>query len=382
MKLTHHNRGRGLLDRLLVGAAVPALATCLAAPIAFHATPVLAQVDEIIVQARKRDESIQDTPVIVYALDEEALERYGVNTIDDLGTVVPGLGIVNSGGAVQAQINIRGVDSGAIGVGLDQAVALNIDGVQVSNAEFIRSGQFDLERVEVLKGPQALFFGKNSPGGIISLVSAGPTDEFFAEGRIGYETASERPFGHAIVAGPVTDVLGVRLAASYTDSEGWFENTDPDVKFKNLPNFDELIVRGTVVYEPNEVFAATGKVAYSSQEGGDFFFSELIGCDPTSAFVQAFAPGEDCTLNFKGSTGDLSQNPLYDPSVAPEQREDPFSEYQNLVASLELDYAISDDLQLTSITGFTEIQNDRNDNLIPGRNFGLPFPGPIQLCRR
>ncbi len=356
--------------RLMVGLAAPVLAyvahatmplaVMLMAPTAAHAQN--AQIEEIVVQARRRDETVQEAPVIVYALDEEALNRYGATSIEELANIVPGMSIIDTS-PVQGQVNLRGVESGAIGVGIDQAVAINIDGVQVSNAEFLRSGQFDLAGVEVLKGPQALYFGKNSPGGIIVLKSADPTDEFYIETRAGYESAAERPYGHFIISGPLTEALGGRLAVSYTESEGWFENTAPGTANSDLPNYDELIVRGTLKAEMDS-FDITAKVAYAERDGADFFFGELIDCDPTA--IQGFVPNADCSLDYEGSTSDPLTRANYDPTFAPEHANEPYTDYSNLVVGIEFNNDISDNLVFSGITGYTRIDNQRSDNLLPG----------------
>src|SRR5205085_768240 len=103
-------------------------------------------------------------------------------------------------------------------------VSLNVDGLSLSNGLAFGSGMFDVSQVEVLKGPQALFYGKSSPGGVISLRTADPTDQLEVIGRVSYEFEGREPRGEVIVSGPLSPSLGARVAASYSNGEGWFRN--------------------------------------------------------------------------------------------------------------------------------------------------------------
>src|SRR6202000_2068844 len=104
------------------------------------------------------------------------------------------------------------LSTSALDPGVDQSVSLNIDGLQLSQGLAYASSFFDMQQVEVLKGPQALFYGKSSPGGVISIRTADPTDRFEVIARAGYEfDASERQ-GQFIVSGPITDTLKARFA--------------------------------------------------------------------------------------------------------------------------------------------------------------------------
>ena len=143
-----------------------------------QATPEV-DMNDIIVTARKRDERLIDVPVAITAVTSSELSRSAINGTDALARKIPGFIVGEGAGTVQGgSISLRGIsaaDSNPLG---DQAVSFNIDGVQVARSSIRRMGDFDIAGVEVLKGPQALFFGKNSPGGIISTRTADPTDRF------------------------------------------------------------------------------------------------------------------------------------------------------------------------------------------------------------
>ena len=165
---------------------------------------------DIVVTARKRDEKLQDVPVIISAFNKQQLEAYGAGGIEDVAFLTPGFLVDEGGGVGQGTITLRGITTGNLNLASDQAVSINIDGVQLSNADALRFGQYDLDQFELLKGPQALYFGKNSPGGIISLRTSDPTRDVFVEARSSYEFTGDETIGELTISGPITSTLGAR----------------------------------------------------------------------------------------------------------------------------------------------------------------------------
>ena len=161
---------------------------------------------EIIVTARRRDERLIDVPVAITAIDSVTISRSAINGVDALARRIPGLVVGEGGGTVQGgSIALRGISAADTNPLGDQAVSFNIDGVQVARSAVRRVGSFDVAGVEVLKGPQALFYGKNSPGGIISTRTADPTDRFEIGGNIGYEFNADEVRGEGFISGDCHD---------------------------------------------------------------------------------------------------------------------------------------------------------------------------------
>src|SRR5690606_10265777 len=121
-------------------------------------------------------------------------------------------------------VSIRGIGTTSLDPGIDQSVSLNIDGMQFTQGSAYSIGMFDMAQVEVLKGPQALFFGKNSPGGVVSIRTADPGDELEVMGSVGYEVKARTMRTEAVLSGPITDSLGLRLAGAYSSTDGYFKN--------------------------------------------------------------------------------------------------------------------------------------------------------------
>ena len=344
----------------------------LAGTILATGTPVLAQstaqapIEDIIVTARKRDETSLSVPVAITAVSSTQMERRAINSMDSLAQLVPGLIIGEGDGAVQGgEVAFRGigaVDSNPLS---DSAVAFNIDGVQVALASVRRVAEMDLEQAEVLEGPQALYYGKNSPGGIISMRSKDPTDHFQAGLNVGYEFVGRETRGEGYISGPITDSLGGRIAVYGSSLKGYFVNTVPSglitsPSHQRYPYHNEYAIRGTLKYEPNDTFNARLKVAYNEVTGSSMTSSiQLINC-PTG--VAQTGGNDNCKPDNTVSTGDVGPNfGLTYPGFGNGQ---PYYHQNQMLAGLEMNYKLPDNLTVTSVSGFykTHLRNMSNYN--------------------
>lgn len=308
--------------------------------------------EEIIVTARLREESLQEAPVVVTAFNREILEANAIASIEDLSMLVPTLNVAEYGSALGPFISSRGIAStgSVINSSTDQSVSLNIDGVPFSNGQAYRFAQLDIDQVEFLKGPQALFYGKNSPAGIIALRSANPTEEFFAEFRVSQELESKGYYGHAIFSGPLSDSVGGRLALSYRDTgDGLFENAMPGAQNDSGVQYDEILARGTLTWAPKDTVDLTVKLAYADREGKNPFATQLQVCDDTP--LLNFAVYDDCELNNTFVKADLVQGGMNpETSQTGLWRSEPYHRYETTLASVDLNWAFSENWSLNSIT--------------------------------
>ena len=181
-------------------------------------------VETVIVTARKRGETLLDAPVTVQALTARDLARNPTTDIQQITSMLPNVTATRRGSGTLGSFNIRGIGTNGGDSGVDQAIAVVIDDVPIARGTVAAGNFFDLANVQVLPGPQALYFGKDASGGVIALTSAGPTDSFEAYAKAGYEfNAAERYFDAAI-SGPLTDDLGARLAIHVSQMDGWMHN--------------------------------------------------------------------------------------------------------------------------------------------------------------
>jgi iron complex outermembrane receptor protein len=216
---SHSKRGWAAGGCLLVAAvAAPTLA------LAQTADQPSDTVEEIVVTARRYEENLQSTPVAVTTLTSQALEDAGASTVTDLAAVVPNLTISNtgsgSGGASNPQIYMRGIGQVDFLITTDPGVAIYIDGVYYARATGSAFDVLDLERVEVLRGPQGTLFGKNSIGGAVNLISRRPADELGGQIQV---TAGEFNRGdvRASVDVPLGEELRSRFSGAWQNRDGY-----------------------------------------------------------------------------------------------------------------------------------------------------------------
>ncbi len=282
--------GRLLATAAFVGTAIPG-AHAQSAPGEFDAAAASPEEGDstIIVTARKRAEALQDVPAPITAFGADQIERLKINGIDDLAAFTPGLQSAESAVSSGGSISLRGVGSGSTNYLGDQAVSINIDGMQVGTLNVRKTAQIDLAQIEVLRGPQALFFGKNSPGGVISFKTADPSWKTEIEGEASIEAVSGDKYYQAVVSGPISDKLAVRVVGRYTDLKGYFHlrtvpaNGDPLVvapPVSRYPSGQEYFVRGTVLFEPTDMFKINAKLSYTHtyNRGGSFTSFQRIDC--------------------------------------------------------------------------------------------------------
>ena len=186
-----------------------------------NAVPAAAQLEEIIVTAQKRQESIQDVSLAVTAVADERLIDGLIADPSDLQALIPNLSVGADFG--QAKIFIRGIGLNSSFAGVDPSVALHLDGAVISQSYAQLGVFFDLDRVEVLRGPQGTLYGRNATGGSVNLISKKPTEEFE-----GYATATIGNYQKldvmGAVSGAISDSVQGRFAFSSKSHEGYGSN--------------------------------------------------------------------------------------------------------------------------------------------------------------
>ncbi|WEK02293.1 MAG: TonB-dependent receptor [Candidatus Sphingomonas phytovorans] len=203
-------------------------------------------VEDIVVTAQRRAERLQDVPIAVTAITSSALETRGVTTSSDLAQTVSGLSITNNSGYVQPRL--RGVGNNVIGLGYEGGVATYIDGVYIGSAPASLLSLSNIERVEVLKGPQGTLFGRNATGGLIQVVTREPSRQSGGQVSLGYGNYGTIS-ADAYVTGGVTDSLAVDLAGHASAMKDGFGHnvrngqdvykTDRDVALRSSLLYDK-----------------------------------------------------------------------------------------------------------------------------------------------
>lgn len=321
-----------------VGIAIVATSPALAQSAPTETTPSLTQDEsstesavtpgDIVVTARRRQETLISVPVVVSVLSGADLTRNKADDLSRIGeltpTVIVGSFKSNAGGSIA----IRGISSPANQTGFEQSVSVAIDGVQTSDGRIATMGFFDLAQVEVLKGPQALFFGKNSPAGVISITTADPGKDLEISLRGSYEFVGDEYKLEGAVSTPISDTTGVRLAVRYRNLDGWIRNTaqpianpfyrattgaPPGAAFlpgtsDKRPGDDELLGRLTVVSEITPNFTAKLKLfaAEANDEGAGVATQNIGPCSgPNPRMFGVADPFGECRIDNRTAVGDV-----------------------------------------------------------------------------
>ncbi len=376
---------RTTIKLALLGGAASSVLACAAGPAFAQTAPATqstepesaSQIDDVVVTARRRTETLVSVPVVVNVLTTEVLERNRADSLASIGeltpTVIVGAYKSNGGGSV----GIRGVSSPANQTGFEQAVSVAIDGVQTSDGRITQAGFFDLQQVEVMKGPQALFFGKNSPAGVISVKSADPTADFMASLRAGYEFVGDEASLEGVVSGPLSDIFGARLAVKYRNLDGWLRNTAQPIAnpfyvaatgapigtaqlpgaSDTRPGDEELLGRLTLTADFSPNFDARLKLFASSSEGsGPGVATQNIGpCTGPNPRVYGFAdPSGECVADRNTSTGDLP-DAIAQTMKGYQGSGAPYDELDIITGALDLNWRFGD-LSLASTTGYNRTE--------------------------
>lgn len=261
--------GRGVAAAWQASPLALAAALLLAAPAAAQSNAAPTQVadasGDIIVTATKRAQDVQDVPISMAVMSGSELAQMNITSMDGAMNYLPNVYVQKT--AANDTIYMRGFGSPPANLSFDQSVSLFIDGVYAGAGRQAAAKFFDLARIEVMRGPQGALFGKNTPAGAISIVSAGPTDEFEAELTGLYNLSQTGPQISGHVSGPISSVLSARVAFQFTHRDGYIDNLANGHKD---PTHEDQLFRATVKYEPSDSFDYTAKFEYAriKERGG------------------------------------------------------------------------------------------------------------------
>lgn len=321
--------------------------------------------EEITVTAQRRAESLQDVPMTVNAFTGEDLTQMRITDAWDVAQLTPAFTASRTFLDVPVY-TIRGVGFNAINLSSTSSVGVYVDEVTHAFAYMSKGLLFDLERVEVLKGPQGTLFGRNTTGGLVNYVTAKPTDEFAAGIDLTY--GSYQTFDvEGYVSGPFTDSLRGRLAFRHENStKGWQKSVTRDDR---LGEKDKVALRGILELDASERFSARLTGSYW-RDSSDTLAAQLVDFRP-SAGSAAFADPLviDSIPSSPGNADADWAPPYHQPYPSPGNRPD--NELYGLVrpglkefdtgfasVALQLNYAMPNDIDLISTTSYQEVKRD------------------------
>ena len=315
-----------------------ALFAAVACAVAASANADTLALDEVVVTAQKREESIQDTPISLAAFSTADLENKGINGLVDLRSTVPNLQLTpHPNSSATARVFMRGVGNNDDQITMDPSVAVYLDGVYVARSQGLAMDVADIERVEVLRGPQGSLYGRNATGGAINFITKAPE-----LGRFGFQEALTLGNDNLLRSRtqanlPLTDTLALQLSYLTVKKDGFVKNEGTGVS--RFGDQDRQAYRAALNWQPSD----NVDVRYS------FDHSQI---DDTPAFIAAVP-------NFPEQGKRPSHGSVYVKNL---RANDVAADGHNLTISWD----INDSLSFKSITGYRKLDNDINENYNAG----------------
>ena len=232
--------------------------------------PSLAQqvaIEEIIVTARQRAESLQDVPASITAFTSEQLERAGVQRAEDFISLTPGVTIVDAAEVGDTQVNIRGINGAR---DAENSFALIIDGILHTNPAALNREYANLQQIEILKGPQGAIYGRNAAAGAIIITNKKPGDTFEGEFKVSGAN-DDSYYASAYMAGPVSDNVGASFQVDWRDTDGFYFNETRNEKV--VDDFENFNVSGRVVIDTSETSSLDVKARYGEVDAASISFN-------------------------------------------------------------------------------------------------------------
>ena len=320
-------------------------------------------IEEVIVTARQMEETLQDVPVTVSAFSQEDMARYNVQNLADASNLVPAFNIYQGGSGNGSNLFLRGIGSSSISSAFDSSVAVAIDGVVANTGRIIHNAYLDMAQIEVLKGPQALYFGKSATAGVLSITTNDPGDELEVIASAGYETETDATYAEFIISAPLGDTFGYRLAVGWMDTDELFRNNSPWAVNQDLTE-ESTNHRLTLLWDPTDNLQMRFKLNDSNYKNdGPGSITERHCVDGTAQYNKGGVVGpspsfyEDCEINGTTARSDPWPN-SYVGDIKGKDGGDgpgvPYLDQDLLLTSLEIDWQFSDTLELTWVTGWMD----------------------------
>jgi iron complex outermembrane receptor protein len=297
---------------------VPLKVILLSVCVVLAATDVAAQVptlEEIVVTARKRAETLEESPVSVRAFTRAEIESAGIETPHDFIGLTPNVTLVQTQNAGNSFINVRGISQAR---NSEMSVAVLVDGVLMPNPAQFNQQLFDIEQIEVLRGPQGALYGRNAIGGAITIVTQQPTDELSGKFELGADSGPGYT-ARGTVSGPLagSDALKYRVSGSYVDTDGYIDNTFLD---EEADPYKDVSARLKLLWEPSDAFSGDLRFSTSALETQALYFNIAAEADDTSLPVRVNNPGVNerdlltfsLKLDWHGDFGSFTSITAYD----------------------------------------------------------------------
>ena len=342
----------------------PLLLAVLAATAAAQAPTALSQesgfaIEEVVVTARKRAENLQEVPIAISAIDATTIERAGIERAGDYISLIPNVTLVDTANVGDTQVSIRGIVSTR---DAESTFAYVVDGVLSTNPNSFNEELFDVEQIEVLKGPQGALYGRNAVSGAILVTTKKPGDE--VEVEIGAGVGNNRAIkARAMVSGPIADGVAGRIAVSTREFDGFYSNsfTGSD---SSVDYLEDTSVRGRLIITASDDLEFDIRAGYTDVSGGAINFNAAFA-------IPAFEAAFDSPAFFS-DPNDLDFNFTFNVPGENEQTTTDFS--------IRADYAM-DGMDLIASASYTDLEEYLLSDGTSATFYGYEFTDQCQTDR-
>lgn len=334
--------------------------------------------EEVVVTGRLKEETLQEAPLVVNVLSSEMIDRFRLNNMEDVSYFTPGLTIGEVVTAAGPNISMRGISSPAGSASAAQSVSFVVDGVAINHGIIGRAAQIDLQQIEVLKGPQTLFFGKSASAGILNYVTNDPSDEAEVSLRVGYESEAEEQYGEVVLSGPLSENLKGRLVARISEMDGYIDTSAtenpafgglaPGSSNDMAPNYERTYVRGTLLWDPSDTISMRTKIGIEDTDNSGAAVGQYSDCvQGTSSLIDlgggfAFPQLDDCNADDRA--------PAHAPSVAAAEylgvKAENYGKNEQTLISHEMRFDVGEAYEITSITAYFAVDDFTVNSFAPG----------------
>lgn len=306
------------------------------------------RLEEIIVTAQKREESLQDVPISILLTTGEEILNDQLRSLQEVTARQPNVTVTKAGSA--DRMYMRGVGSGNNG-GFEMSVATVIDEIYHGRSKISRGALVDIERIEVLRGPQITYFGNNTNGGAFNIITRDPGPDWEAYAMTSFEFEQNEIVIEGAGGGPITDTLGFRVAGRFLNTDGYIENRGTG---ESDPNGQDRYVRATIVWAPSDDLKVNFKAAISDEIRDGGWATQMFGCPPGPEFPAG--PGLFCATIL------ADPNAESDLDFRRESTEGEILDLKTQAYTLSIDYHFND-IEFNSVTGYTKYKFESNGDL-------------------
>ncbi|MEH6517102.1 MAG: TonB-dependent receptor [Halioglobus sp.] len=322
-----------------------------------------AQLEEIVVTARARSETLQDVPATITAFSENQIENMGVQRAEDFIYMTPGVTMVNTVESGDTSLSIRGISGARDG---ETNFAFIVDGILYTNPSAFNREYPDLTQIEVLKGPQGALYGRSASGGAVIMSTKRPTDEF--EGKVKVSAAENSTYtAMATIAGPLGENIAGRLTVDHRTTDGFQKNV-----FLNdnvVDDFEETGISARLVFDPSETLSIDTKLRYSKLDAAAISFN--------AAFELPFFVGGLEGLKDFGVDNEAASIDVNDFDFVYSNNVDPENEQETIEFSIKMDM----ELDIGTLTAWALYSDLEQSFIADGTSGAFGFYDGTTACQ-